>query len=336
MYSTCLFCNSNLGANEVIQRFPLGRRLAFDAAKGRLWVVCRHCERWNLTPLEERWEAIEECERQFHDTRLRVSTDNIGLARLREGLELVRIGEPQRPEFAAWRFGDQFGRRRRRHLIVVGSAVVGGAALIAGGMAAGLFTAGAFQVFYQGGRGLRHFYRNQRLIARVPDESGKIVAVRAKHLSATHILPSDSEEGWMVRIVHADGTTELSGKHALRATSVLLAGVNRAGAAPPQVREAVDRIDRSGGPQRFLVDTAHRYSALRGRKYQKEHGGLQSVTVPDKLALEMAVHEETERRAMEGELRFLEAAWKDAEEIAGISDNLLLPASVESWLRARG
>src|SRR6476661_6657816 len=104
MYSRCMFCNLPLGANEVLEIFPVGRRLAFDSAKGRLWVVCRFCERWNLSPLDERWEAIEACERLFHDTRLRVSTDNIGLARLHEGLELVRIGAPQRPEFAAWRY----------------------------------------------------------------------------------------------------------------------------------------------------------------------------------------------------------------------------------------
>ena len=59
VYSTCLFCHSPLGENEVVERFPIGRRLAFDAAKGRLWVICRKCARWNLTPLEERWEAIE-------------------------------------------------------------------------------------------------------------------------------------------------------------------------------------------------------------------------------------------------------------------------------------
>ncbi len=114
MYSACLFCHAPLGQNEAVEHFPVGRRLAFDAAKGRLWVVCRGCERWNLTPLEERWEAVEDCERRFRETRLRVSTRNIGLARLAEGLELVRVGEPLRPEFAAWRYGDQFGRRRRR------------------------------------------------------------------------------------------------------------------------------------------------------------------------------------------------------------------------------
>jgi hypothetical protein len=40
----------------------------------------------------------------------------------------------------------------------------------------------------------------------------------------------------------------------------------------------------------------------------------------ERLALEMSVHEETERRAMDGELATLQAAWRDAEEIARICD----------------
>src|SRR5689334_11165251 len=144
MYSTCLFCNADLGANEVIEHFPVGRRLAFDAAKGRLWVVCRRCERWNLTPLEERWEAIEACEREFANTKLRVSTDEIGLARLREGLELVRIGAPQRPEMAAWRYGDQFGRRRRRHLTLLAGGVAIGGVVVVAGPVMGLIGGGMF------------------------------------------------------------------------------------------------------------------------------------------------------------------------------------------------
>ena len=90
MYSTCIFCHSALEANDTIEHFPVGRRLAFDSERGRLWVVCRRCRQWNLTPTEERWEALEECERLYRDTRLRVSTDQIGLARLPSGLELVR------------------------------------------------------------------------------------------------------------------------------------------------------------------------------------------------------------------------------------------------------
>jgi SAM-dependent methyltransferase len=43
------------------------------------------------------------------------------------------------------------------------------------------------------------------------------------------------------------------------------------------------------------------------------------------LALEMAVHEEGERRAMDGELALLAEAWKGAEEIARICDEELSP-----------
>ena len=118
MFKTCMFCNRSLGANEVVEHFPVGRRLAFDSERGRLWVVCRKCERWNLSPLDERWEAVETCERLFSETRVRVSTENVGLARHPEGLELVRIGQPMRPEFAAWRYGDQFGRRRKRAILI--------------------------------------------------------------------------------------------------------------------------------------------------------------------------------------------------------------------------
>ena len=63
VYQTCMFCKKPLGSNAVVESFPVGRRLAFDAARGRLWVVCGKCHRWNLTPLEERWEAVEDCER---------------------------------------------------------------------------------------------------------------------------------------------------------------------------------------------------------------------------------------------------------------------------------
>lgn len=80
----------------------MGSRPAFDPARGRPWAVCRACERWNLTPLEERWEAVEDCERLFRATRLRFSTSNIGLARIPPGLDLVRIG----PHFArSWPLG---------------------------------------------------------------------------------------------------------------------------------------------------------------------------------------------------------------------------------------
>ncbi|HEY9227347.1 MAG TPA: hypothetical protein VIP11_11910, partial [Gemmatimonadaceae bacterium] len=138
MYASCLFCTKPLGNNESLETFPVGKRLAFDAAKGRLWVVCPHCERWNLTPLEERWEAIEQAEKLYRDTRRRVATDNIGLAKLAAGTTLIRIGEPLRPEFAAWRYGDQFGRRRRRQMLIAGGGVAALGAIVVGGVSAGV------------------------------------------------------------------------------------------------------------------------------------------------------------------------------------------------------
>ncbi len=53
----------------------------------------------------------------------------------------------------------------------------------------------------------------------------------------------------------------------------------------------------------------------------------------DLLALEMSLHESTERAALEGELHALEDAWKEAEEIAAIADNLLVPQGVATRLR---
>ena len=167
MYTTCIFCHEPLGANETIEHFPIGRRLAFDAAKGRLWVVCRNCAQWNLTPLEERWEAVEQCERRFRSTRVRVSTEQIGLARLREGLDLVRIGRPLRPEFAAWRYGEKLGRRRGRALAVAaGITIVGGTAVV-GGVAAGavaLIPAIGWPYLYK----LPGAIYRRRVVARIP------------------------------------------------------------------------------------------------------------------------------------------------------------------------
>src|SRR5687767_9182340 len=167
MYSTCLYCNNTLGANEVIETFPVGRRLAFDQTKGRLWVVCRRCERWNLTPLEERWEAVEECERRFRASRLRVCTDNIGLARLPDGLDLVRIGNPQRPELAAWRYGPRLRRRHLRAAVAVSGVAATGGLLVAAGAAAGVLGAVAWLALGYSGS-VWEYLKQRHVLLRLP------------------------------------------------------------------------------------------------------------------------------------------------------------------------
>ena len=49
---------------------------------------------------------------------------------------------------------------------------------------------------------------------------------------------------------------------------------------------------------------------------------LTYVSLEKRLALEIVLNEDVERRAMEGELSLLEIAWRDAERIAGIADSL--------------
>lgn len=48
----------------------------------------------------------------------------------------------------------------------------------------------------------------------------------------------------------------------------------------------------------------------------------------------MALHEEQERRALDGELKWLEPAWRSAEEVAAIADDLLLPDIVRVRMHA--
>ncbi|MBI3792833.1 MAG: hypothetical protein HY275_18400, partial [Gemmatimonadetes bacterium] len=172
MFTRCIACNADLGANETLEAFPVGRRLAFDAAKGRLWVVCPACKQWNLSPLEERWEAIEAAERLYRDTKKRVTTDEVGLARAGDGIDLVRIGAPQRPEFAAWRYGERFVRRRTKHLALVAGGIAAGGAVIAGGFAAGVLAASSVNFIQWGVRGAVNGYRRLRIATRFEDEFG--------------------------------------------------------------------------------------------------------------------------------------------------------------------
>ena len=339
MYSSCIFCHADLDRNETIESFPLGKRLAFDPARGRLWVVCPKCRGWNLTPLEERWEAIEQCERHYRDTRLRVSTDHIGLARLRDGMELVRIGEPQRPEFAAWRYGERLVLRRRKTMIQVGAGLAALAGVVGGGMAAGIGVMG----MYWGGKGIYDRIVKgspDKIITRISGDAGEVVTVRRKHLEHARLVSVGPE--WELRVAghtrsRFSTRDEMKGskyrrtltfhdQQALEIASRILPSVNRFGGTAENVQDAVKLIEEAPDPRRLFARLA-----------QSEVGPLGTFAPEVRLALEMAAHEQNERLALEGELAALETAWRDAEQIASISDNMFLPPSVQDWMtRIRG
>jgi hypothetical protein len=349
MYSTCLFCTQSLGRNEVIEAFPVGRRLAFDASRGRLWVVCPRCERWNLTPLEERWEAIEQCERLFRETRLRVSTDQVGLAKLKEGLVLVRIGEPQRPELAAWRYGDQFGRRRRKYALAVGGAVAVGVGIVVAGPVTGLIGASAISPMINLVNVANAAYQKKR-VTRVTLDDGATVKVNVQQMGKA-VLASDGDRDWSLRFVHTrpiegkarwvdahrrekEETRLLTGDPAIRVAGAILPRFNQSGASAKGVQEAVSLLEQARDPASLYAQVAaETHRRFRARSFQiGEVGGLKQIPHTMRLALEMAAHEEQERRALEGELADLERAWQDAEHIARIADDLLLPTGVNDFI----
>ncbi len=365
MYSHCLSCNASLGTNDVIEEFPIGRRLAFDPARGRLWAICRSCDRWNLVPIEERWEAVEACERLFRSTRLRYSTANIGLAEVSPGLGLVRIGSPLKPEMAAWRYGrylqqwlpaaadlgSQFGR--------IADRVVGAAAARFG-----------LRRDYDLGMWLRLRHRPDRVVALV-ESNGRSVPIRIRDLEHAELKRPDPGEGWRLVVPSEAGVLTLSGDRGLTVAGKLLARLNGRGASEQAVQYAVAKLSDATNPDGYFA----RVAAIALRSWWGRHpdglplpaaaiassdaermalhltkrsfwgrGGfgsepatrLPQLPLVDRLALEMAANDDSERRVLEGELALLEWAYREAETLAAISDSLPMGSGyrLAYWARA--
>lgn len=347
MYSTCTFCYAPLGANEVLEHFPVGRRIAFDAARGRLWAVCSVCAQWNLSPIETRWEAIEEGERLYREARLRAATEQIGLARTADGTELIRIGEPLRPEFAAWRYGDRFARRWR----VRGRAAAawaGAGVLVQGWAFLTVGAAAAVPVWaYVAVNATSRLLARAKVSASLTVADGQRTRLTQHHVNQMVIRRDPSlAEGWRLEVPYApaersaafarsaDPVLTLHGDAARRAAAQLLPRLNRGGGARATVSEAVEVLNRHGNPD-AVMRFAGQFVTRAGKTDWSDpeqvsldamrRVGLGPVALaPDavRLAAEMAVHEESEQLALHGALADLETQWKDAEEIAAIADSL--------------
>lgn len=334
MYSTCLFCNRSLGENQVIEAFTVGRRLAFDPRKGRLWVICDSCKRWNLSPLEERWEAVEECEILFHSLPTRVHSEEIGAARHPEGLRLIRIGNPVPVEFAACRYGESLGSRRRRHAYFLAAGVGVGTALAVAGSVAGFGTVGLAYQTPNIINGVRSWVNRPTI--RFPDGS-----VRRVHPRRIDFLNPGEVDGLGLRVrLGKKNHVIFQGDGARQVASKTFPVINQTGARLKTIEEAVTLLADVGGPEAFLKETWGKArprpgSSIRWVMSRDRKGAMLSALNPlSRIAIEMALHQEQEQRAMEGELDALLAAWKSAEELAKISDDLLVPRSVEEKLAA--
>jgi hypothetical protein len=359
MYRSCIFCSADLKANDALERFPVGRSIAFDSEKGRLWAVCPQCARWNLAPIEERWEAIEDAERLFRDTRTRAQSENIGVARLRDGTRLVRVGEALAGELAVWRYGESLARRQRRAVVMGSLSSAAALALFVGGPVVTMGLGGL--AFYTAAMFIASAVEHadaRKLVCTVEqpggDRPGTPLHLRRRHVAGARLgyggdgvelhLPAFTREAEEARFARTfPKALVLRGAEAHMAMSRVMVLVNHRGGTRRDLEDALDAITAAGSPEEMLRAAAQKRLNLDGsRQRDSGAGSLQvrdpkfsngsldelrwpNTSVPSptlSLALEMALHEETERRALDGELAALEEMWRQAEQIAAIADRL--------------
>ena len=316
-------------------------------------MICTTCARWNLSPLDERWDVIESCERLYRDSPKRMSTDQVGLAKLKEGIILVRIGDPVFPEYASWRYGRLFTRRDRSALF---STQAGGAAVIAtllllGGPVAVLSGAGAtaFAMYHLGRIGIRRATGLHRLgVVPLADGSTQVLDV-ARARRARVVATADG--GWTLAVPEFRNSTGLESIETLLTEEEANDAYGRIGGRrtfdliAPASAEAVARrvmpvVNAAGGDDDMVKGASKLHEQWEGRigetvsklvTFQRKPMPLAGDPHLS-LAFEMSVYEDQERRWLQTELYLLKAAWKEAERLAAIADDLTVPEWVEARL----
>jgi hypothetical protein len=337
LYTRCLVCGTPFEANDQLEHLPHGSRLAFDPARGRLWTVCRSCRRWSLSPIEDRWEALEELERLTTDkAKLLSKTDNIAL--LRSGpLEIVRVGQAQLTEEAWWRYGRELTTRKRTWDKLGLAGTVAAGAVVAGGWATGGMTLlGVWLILGHGGETARDGARWLRFGSsawRGEQECEKcghaLRSVAYRDRAALGIFPG-GDPGKIELVArcpkcgqYREGGLHLQGQDAERTLKRVLAYHHFAGASERRVVAAARLIQEAGSPQdltRIVVKDGRRLGDL------QRTGGI---------ALEIAANEASEQHLLELELAELEAHWRREEELAEIVDGELTPLPMLETLRRR-
>lgn len=370
MYRHCPACTRDLGRNEALEHFPVGKRLAFDVERGRLWALCPRCRSWNLAPIEERWEAVEEAERRFEHAEEGLATEHITLGKLRDGTELVRIGKARAPELAGWRYAQRIQDRYRRARWVGGIGTAGWFLWATGGYS---LVAPVLPFMVALGVGVEAWRWQERRGHRLdifpeqpagggaggadPDGAPGRTAREAlppeprartlgrRDLRHLRLLPPEpdttgaagSEAGWRL-LYRRFGSEALWVPPELRnrALRYAMLELNQEVGKPDQVKKALDRVVQAGGAD-ALISAAAR-TLVEGRAWESEMGWpfgdprfLKGADAVMRLAIEIAANDEAERVALEGELHRLTLEWQEAEAQAAIADDLLVPP----WIRRR-
>jgi hypothetical protein len=310
MYRTCAFCNATFDGDGGPSGLGVGRRLAFDEWKARLWVVCPRCARWNLTPLDDRLERIEALARAAAAARLLANTEQVALLRWQQ-YDLIRVGKPPRVELAGWRYGERLRARNRERAKVVVPLTLAAVGL---GIAANVALGGSFGFLaWNLGRTVDTIYvemigaRRVRLVEPpICDHCGTVLRLRTKHVQHARVVPDAHQDlGVLVSCptCHREAAL-LTGADAAAILRQGLAYLNVRRSGRRKAEDAARMVDEAGGADRLIRNVARRELTLR------------SLRPEGRLALEMAVDERAE-------VLELERQWRDAEEIAEIADGTL-------------
>jgi len=315
MFRSCAFCNTPFDGDGGPSGLGVGRRIAFDEWKGRLWVVCPRCSRWNLTPFDDRLERIEAVARAAQSGRRAASTEQVALIRWEGGgggrYDFVRVGKPPRVELATWRYGERLRNRQRERMKVVVPLTV---AAIGLGIAANVAAGGGFGVIvWNIHRAVDWVYLRivgSRRVSLIESpmcaHCGSVMQLRARHMQHARVVPDAHADMAVVLSCpncHTEGA-QLTGTEAIQVLRQGLTYINLVRGGRRRAEDAAREVDRVGGPDQLLRDIARRELPLRALR--PERG----------LAFEMAVDERAE-------VEELERQWREAEEIAEIADGTL-------------
>jgi hypothetical protein len=331
----CLFCHSPFSDGWRFGGLPPAWRIAFDPGRGRIWVVCDSCYRWNLWPPEDQAGALSALDRVAADRgEILARTENITLLAVGEMI-LIRVGDATLHERAWWRYGREVltrekayrstGARLSAYAYTALAAVAESVGLgdrnfrvrFEEGMTAEVLRWRRFGWAAWFGRlkcpSCGSFLRAARFdlswwFCPMMDEKGKLALG----------VPCPRCDPWTPEKVY-----HLQGYEAESVLRRVLAYQNITGAGEKAVEEAVREMEAAGSPEDFMK------SSLRDGPFLRE------LSFPQAVALEISLNEGVERRALEVEARGLEFMWRREEELARIMDEELDPRGLRSKWRAR-
>lgn len=303
MPPTCLYCDRDLGQG----------RPAFDPWLGRLWRVCPHCGRWNVVPLEHRWERLESLERAARDSgRTVLRTEHLDLVDT-GGDQLIRVGRAPRPELAGWRYGDVLPDAPPRGFLAwLRRAILGMPTTPFGyGAGYGALLAGTeaqerrwfASPFLDDAPTLTAAFLHVPFAERCPSCGGPL-ALAPWSFQGVRLTTADGGPAVLATCGVCGSDVALPLEAARGALRLGLSIVNRRLRERAVVETAAREVDRREGPEGLVVTLAG------------SEPTLGELGVMERLSLGMALDEQSEAE-------LLEAEWREAEELAAIVDSEL-------------